>query len=247
MISRLERQEPPHVVVALNDLATLDILEKTSWPQWIARRTTGRRQHARRNMPARQAQSGRSRVSACTSIVSKTAEVQFLDWRAAHFLGSQRTCVHLFSRRRLPSCARACCSPCVSANSVGGSARTTSLNSPSHQAHGRRTSWIGFLAHRVFAASSLVHPGCPEDARMFGGTKLSRKRMQEVGSDSIFQGRAHQRCQRGSGCGMLRRRIWGSKRRTMHRCLPKSLSSARTSASLQRHPATAMQITSAQC
>ena len=83
------------------------------------------------------------------------------------------------------------------------------------------TSQNGFLAHRVFAVSLLLQTEWPEDARMFEGNGLLRKRKREEASDSI--------CQGGSGYGKFRRRIWISQRRTMHRprCLPKSLPPAR--------------------
>ena len=72
----------------------------------------------------------------------------------------------------------------------------------------RHASQIGFLAHKVFAASLSVYPVCLEDARMFG-KKLSRKKTREVGNVSIYQDLEHQRYQRCSGRGKLRRRIWG--------------------------------------
>ena len=130
------------------------------WPQDTLAAVDSEAQHrkapagTRRSLPARRAPRGCSKESACTSIVWQTAEA----WRSAcytcRFPGSQRTCRHLFSRRRLPSeCMgeRETCSRCKNRQSI-----------------------------------PMLGKGTEAAARPI-------KRTREVGSDSIYQGRALQR------------------------------------------------------
>ena len=132
---------------------------KTRWPQWIARRSTGRHQQARagafrHDEPLVDAARNQHVLQSCGKPQKHGTQL----WRSAcytcRFPGSQRTCRHLFSRRRLPS-------ECM------GERETCSRD--------KNRQSIPMLGKGTEAAARPI------------------KRTREVGSDSIYQGRALQR------------------------------------------------------